>query len=69
MNSSANSAAVMSTPQTDSRSVTAIRWGEVYRPVVSPFAQAIAVATRAAVPLPFVPVTWIVGYAGCGSSR
>ena len=46
MNSSANSCSVMSTPHTERRSVTASRWGEVYSPVVSPCAQAIAVATR-----------------------
>ena len=69
MYSSANSASVMSTSHTDRRSVTDSRCGDVYSPVVSPCAHAIDVATRAAVPLPFVPVTWIVGYDSCGSSR
>ena len=40
----------------------------MYRPVVRPCAHASSAATRAAVPLPFVPVTWIDGYVSCGSS-
>ena len=39
----------------------------MYSPVVRPCAHASSAATRAVVPLPFVPVTWIVGYVSCGS--
>ena len=56
----------MSCPQTQKRSVTDSKWGDVYRPTVIPCAHATDAATRAAVVLPLVPVTWMEGYVSCG---
>ena len=46
----------MGRPQIESRSVTDVRWGEMYVPVVNPWAHARAAISRAVVVLPFVPV-------------
>src|SRR2546423_13007733 len=51
------------------RSCTESRCGDVYTPVERPCAQRIRPISRAVVVLPFVPVTWMVGYVSCGSSR
>ncbi len=59
--SSANSSSEMGSPHTEIRSVTECRCGEVYRPALSPCAQARSAMRRAVVVLPFVPVTWMVG--------
>src|SRR5881397_2875567 len=67
--SSANSASGMVSPHTEIRSVTECRCGEVYNPAVRPCSHARAAMRRAVVVFPFVPVTWIVGYVSCGSSR
>ena len=49
--------------------MTASRCGDVYSPAVIPWrARERGRSTRAVVVLPFVPVTWIVGYESCGSS-
>src|SRR6266540_4779511 len=66
--SSANSDSEMVSPHTEIRSVTECRCGEVYRPAVRPCSQARSAMRRAVVVLPFVPVTWIVGYVSCGPS-
>src|SRR5918996_4545068 len=67
--SSANSLSESGSPQIWIRSVTDRRCGDVNKPVTSPCAHASAETSRAVVVLPFVPVTWIVGYVRCGSSR
>ena len=51
------------------RSLTFITCGEVKRPVRSPVARSSDSIIAAVLPLPFVPVRWITGYACCGSPR
>ncbi len=62
-------AAAIGSPSTTMRSRIDTRCGLVMSPVRSPCARTMLSAIRAVEVLPFVPVTWITGYARCGSPR
>src|SRR5207302_3318023 len=58
-----------SLPATWMRSLQPLTCGDVYAPTRRPSAWRSAAILRVAVDLPFVPTTWMEGYARCGSPR